>query len=463
MRLPFPRSLPGQMLSVLLLALLGSHLIGITIYGLDRSRTIAYTEAHDFADRVVGVVSLISRLPDTLREEIVRLSDGRTLHAGLGAEPDMVDRDIDEDLSRDVHHYLLTQFPDWSSDRVVVGTSDTPFFSGENVADSTADGPETALAMHSTRQSDNYLHVSVRFDEDQWLNLVGAIRKGELLRLGPFAAYILSLVVGIAVFAIWLVLRVTVPFGEFARAANRFGKDLDAEPLTESGPREVADAAHAFNAMQARLRHMIQNRSRMLAAVSHDLRTPVTLLRLRSEALTDRTERTRMLRTLDEMESMITSVLEFSKATALDEPRQPVDLSALIEAICDDMEDTGAKIVLSRRDKLVYHCHRMGLKRAFTNLIDNAVKYGGIARVNIEHDTRAVHVIIDDDGPGIPATELERVFTPFHRIPAKHCDSASGAGLGLSIAQIIINGHGGRIDLANRSEGGLRVHVSLPD
>jgi signal transduction histidine kinase len=463
MRLPLPRTLAGQMLSVLLLALLGSHVIGITIYALDRSQTVTYTEAHDFADRVVGVVSLISRLPDRSREEIVRLSDGRTLHAGLGTEPDTVDRDIDEDLSRDVHDYLLGQFPDWSPDRIVVGVSDTPLFSRENVVDRAVNDPEAALATRSTRQNYDYLHVSVRFDGDQWVNLVGAIRKGELLLVGPFAAYILSLVVGIAVFAVWLVLRVTVPFAAFARAANRLGKDLSAEPLSESGPREVADAAHAFNAMQARLRHMVENRSRILAAVSHDLRTPVTLLRLRSEALTDRTERTRMLRTLDEMESMIGSVLEFSKATALDEPRQSVDLSALVEAICDDMADTGAKVDFSGPGKLAYHCHRMSLKRAFTNLIDNAVKYGGNARVRIERDARAIHVVIDDDGPGIPPGELERAFTPFHRIAPQHGETEGGVGLGLSIAQIIINGHGGRIELANRSEGGLRVRVSLPE
>jgi signal transduction histidine kinase len=463
MRLRFPRSLTGQMLSVLLLALLASHVIGLTIYGLDRSRTITYTEAHDFADRVVGVVSLISRLPETSREEIVRLSDGRTLHAGLGAEPDTVAQDINQDLSRDVQQYLLVQFPDWSPDRIAVGVSDTPFFSGENVAGRAAYNAETALGTHSTGQSYDYLHVSVRYDEDQWVNLVGAIRKSQLLLTGPFATYILSLVIGIAIFAVWLVLRVTVPFTEFARAAKRFGKDLSAEPLTVSGPTEVADAAQAFNAMQVTLRHMIENRSRMLAAVSHDLRTPVTLLRLRTEALTDGPERNRMLRTLDEMESMIASVLEFSKATALDEPRQPVDLSALVEAICNDMEDTGANVDFSGPGKLIYHCHRMSLKRAFTNLIENAVKYGGTARVKIERDARAVHVVIDDDGPGIPPEELDRVFTPFHRIAPQPGETTGGAGLGLSIAQIIVNGHGGRITLENRSEGGLSVNVRLPD
>lgn len=170
-----------------------------------------------------------------------------------------------------------------------------------------------------------------------------------------------------------------------------------------------------------------------------------------------------MLRTLDEMESMIASVLKVSKDTALDEPRQPVDLSALVEAICNDMADTGANVDFSGPGKLIYDCHRMSLKRAFTNLIENAVKYGGIARVKIEHNARGVHVVIDDDGPGIPAEELERAFTPFHRITPQPGETISGAGLGLSIAQIIVNGHGGRIELENRTESGLRVHVWLPD
>lgn len=465
MRRLLPRSLTGQTLLVLLLALALSHVIGITVYSHDRKQAVAYTEAHDLADRVVGLVNLLQRLPPEWRQDIVRQSDGRTFHVMLSSGPDVIsEQDLDEALSSEVARYIRNQFPDWrGGERVHVSLAASPFFEAEKVMrNQSIMEPETSLDVRSPRQAYDYLHISVQFEDDAWLNLVGALPRTELLQIGPAAAYILSVTVGVGAVAMWLVFRVTAPLTRFARAADRLGKDITAEPLAENGPTEVAEAARAFNAMQDRLRRLIQNRTEMLAAISHDLRTPVTLLRLRAEAMDDPCERAKLLGTLAEMESMIGSVLTFTKATVLDEPQREVDLSALLGSICDDAADAGAVVEFEAPDKIIYSCRRMGLKRALTNLIDNAVKYGGCARVALERRRDGIAIVIDDDGPGIPVEEQRHVFMPFHRIEGSRNQTTGGVGLGLSIAQMIVHGHGGRIELANRPQGGLRVNVLLP-
>lgn len=458
-----PRTLAGQTLAVLLLAIVGSHLIGIAIYSQDHRRTVTYTEAHDLADRVVGLVNLLQSIPPQWREDIVRQSDGRTFHVMLGAEPDESGADLDETLSDEVERYLRNQYPDWPPDRFRVRLTDTPLFEREKIlSNRTIIDPDTALNVRRARQTYDFLHVAVRLDDASWLNLIGALPKSKLSEMGWALAYIIPLVIGVAIFAGWLILRVSAPLREFASAADRLGRDMRAEPLALSGPAEVADAAAALNLMQERLRRLMENRSQMLGAISHDLRTPVTLLRLRAEAIGNRKERETFLRTLDEMEAMIASVLEFTRATVLDEPPRQVDLSALLGTICDDMTDTGARVAFEPPDTMPYSCRRVSLKRAFTNLIDNAVKYGSVAKVTLEQGVDAIIVTIEDEGPGIPEEERQHVFMPFHRLDASRRADAGGVGLGLSIAQTIINGHGGRIELANRAEGGLRVRVSLP-
>ena len=178
--------------------------------------------------------------------------------------------------------------------------------------------------------------------------------------------------------------------------------------------------------------------------------------------MADGEERTKVLDTLDEMESMIASVLEFARGTFHDEPQRRVDLSALVASVCDDMADAGATIEFDPPDQILVACRRIALKRALTNLIDNAVKYGGVARVSVEDRPDVVEITIDDDGPGIPQEQLDRIFMPFYRVDASRTANNGGVGLGLSIAQAIIHGHGGTIRPENRSERGLRVRVSLP-
>jgi signal transduction histidine kinase len=262
--------------------------------------------------------------------------------------------------------------------------------------------------------------------------------------------------------SIWVVRRVTAPLTSLSAAAEMLGNDLNAPPLPEIGTVEMRQASRAFNTMQARLRSLVENRTRMLAAISHDLRTPLTLLRLRAEHVEDAPEREKMLATIAEMDSMIAATLEFARDEAMAEPRRRTDLTALLASVVDDMAETGLPVAMKATQPILCECQPAALKRALSNLLGNAVKYGKRARATIGSTPQAVEITIDDDGPGIPEDELARVFQPFYRVEGSRNRETGGIGLGLAIAMSIVQAHRGKLTLSNRPEGGLRARVTLP-
>jgi len=207
---------------------------------------------------------------------------------------------------------------------------------------------------------------------------------------------------------------------------------------------------------------LLDNRTRMLAALSHDLRTPLTLLRLRTENLQEAEERERMLATIGELDAMIEASLNFARDQATAETWRRTDVTALLASIIDDMADAGMPVSMTPAEPVVLECQPGALRRALTNLIDNAVKYGQSARAAIVVSPLAVRIDIDDNGPGIPPAELQRVFEPFHRLEQSRSRDTGGTGLGLPIALSIVQAHRGDITLTNRPDGGLRASVSLP-
>ena len=306
------------------------------------------------------------------------------------------------------------------------------------------------------------LRVSLRLPDQTWLNFV-APRSAE----APFwsVRFVLSmLVMAVAVLAlsVWVVRRLTAPLTVFARAAERLGVDVNAPPLPERGPVEVRRAVRTFNEMQVRLRRFIDDRTRMLAAISHDLRTPITRLRLRSEFVEEGEQQDKMRADLDEMEAMISSLLSFARDDAAEEPRDVVDLTALVQSVCDNMTDTGRSVEFDQGGRRPVACRPIALRRALANVIENAAKYGEHARVRLLESDGQTTIQIDDDGPGIPEGEAERVFEPFYRLERSRSRETGGAGLGLCIARTIIRAHGGDIVLRNLPHGGLRAEVVMP-
>ena len=298
--------------------------------------------------------------------------------------------------------------------------------------------------------------------DGQWLSFATALPESGpsfsrqfLLSMGIMAIIILAV-------SVLAVRRVTTPLASLSSAAERLGNDLNAAPIPETGTIETRQASRAFNTMQARLRSLIENRTRMLAAISHDLRTPLTLLRLRAENIENASEREKMLVTIAEMDAMVAATLAFARDEATAETRRPTDLAALVQSIVDDMADTGLPVTMEAAEPVVQDCRPAALKRAMRNLIDNAVKYGKKANVAIKPKPKAIEITIDDEGPGIAEQELSRVFEPFYRLEESRSPETGGVGLGLAIAYSIVQAHGGELVLSNRPAGGLRASVVLP-
>jgi signal transduction histidine kinase len=310
------------------------------------------------------------------------------------------------------------------------------------------------------RGPDGYGHIGVQLINGCWaeITLHGPPDFAWIRLLTRFGGFGLVIILC----SLWFARSAARNLGQFSAAADAVGRSVDAPLLPESGPREVRLAAKAFNRMQERLRRFVNDRTQMLAAISHDLRTPLTRLRLRAEFVDDDAQRSKMLGDIAEMEAMIAATLAFARDDAVREPRSPHDLDQLLDQLASDLCDGGYPVHYEPTQPVVVICSPGGLRRALANLAENAVKYGGVARLTLERTGDLVTILIDDDGPGIAPEMAEQVFQPFFRLEGSRNRDTGGVGLGLSVARTIIRGHGGDIALTNRPEGGLRVTVTLP-
>jgi two-component system OmpR family sensor kinase len=259
----------------------------------------------------------------------------------------------------------------------------------------------------------------------------------------------------------WMARRLTRPIRVFADAAERLGADPDAEPLTPSGPSEVRTAIHAFNDMQASLRNHMRQRTQTVAAIAHDLRTPLTRLRFRAEQAPDAV-RDRMAADIEEMDALISQAMAFVRGETTPERREALDLDALAADSVAGFAETGAAVAFDGGGALPVLADPAALRRALDNLIGNAVKYGSGARVTAFARDGAAVVTVEDDGPGLPDDELETVFEPFHRGERSRSRETGGAGLGLTVARQAARAAGGDVTLANRQTSGLVANLSLP-
>jgi signal transduction histidine kinase len=254
---------------------------------------------------------------------------------------------------------------------------------------------------------------------------------------------------------------ITRPLSDLARAADSVGRDSRPAQLEERGARELRDAARAFNTMQDRLRRYLDSRSRVLAAMSHDLKTPLTRLRLQVEALDNPAMQLRIGRELDEMESMVREALSLFRGLDDGEPAAPLDVDALLTKIRSEFHDMSAEVTVNGHAQQAYTGKPQALKRCLTNLVANAVKFGTRADVVVEDGSELI-IRVRDHGPGIPPAELERVFEPFYRLESSRNRDSGGTGLGLSIARDIAQAHGGSLTLSNLPTGGLEATLRLP-
>lgn len=280
---------------------------------------------------------------------------------------------------------------------------------------------------------------------------------------GPYGLqYIALFLVLIAILAYLVARMATSPIRKLAHAATALGGDIDRAPLAETGPTEIRLAAHAFNAMQGRIRRQIQHRTHMLAAITHDLQTPLTRLRLRLEKVDDAQLRQKLVDDLAVMQQMVREGLDLARSMDSSEKMQALDIDSLLDSVCADAADAGQDVTLSGSTRAFVLAQPGALRRCLTNLLDNACKYGQLARVSVLLEQQKVVIRICDQGPGIPPSELESVFEPFYRLEASRSRDTGGTGLGLTIALNIAENHHGQLRLRNLPDGGLEVWLELP-
>jgi signal transduction histidine kinase len=456
-----PKSLFGQTLLILLAGLLVSHAVGSWIYTADREQAVRAVGGFATAQRIANLSRLIQEAPREARPRVVAALSDQGFRVALSTEaPPIPVADGDAAVAEAIQSYL--------ADRLSLGSARQPRV-WASAAEAPPFGPWRMMMPHGPMMHRfggfagfRDLQVAIPLADGPWVTFATGL---------PVAgsAYSAQFLVSMAIMAIiilgvsaWAVRRVTAPLSELATAAERFGHDVSAPPLPEAGTIETRQAARAFNDMQVRLRNLIDNRTRLLAAISHDLRTPLTLLRLRTETVENAQERDKMLSTIAEMDAMIGATLRFARDQSTGEPRRPADLTALLQSVVDDMRDAGFPVCLRSAEPVIYACQPAALKRAIRNLLDNAVKYGKSGTIAMHRVSQAIEIVVDDEGPGIPQHELTRVLEPFYRLEESRSRETGGVGLGLAIAQSIVEGHGGALTLSNRPEGGLRATIALP-
>lgn len=304
--------------------------------------------------------------------------------------------------------------------------------------------------------------LSISLPDDSWVQFSTAFRSWGIDARLRYVLTVTFVVMSSILVAALASRRLARPMERFARAAQRFGADVNAPPMQVKGPVEFQSAMNAFNDMQARIQRFITDRTAMLAAISHDLRAPLTRLRLRGEFVEDVEQQKKLFRDVDEMQAMVNSALSFFRDDGTQEAITRFNLSEMVNTVLDDFRDAGENVSYHGPLNEVYVGRPLSLRRAITNVIDNAIKYGGSASVSMHATQSDVVIVVDDEGDGIPSELHEAVFRPFFRSEPSRNRKTGGIGLGLSAARSTVRGHGGDILLVNRQPRGLSVHVMLP-
>lgn len=470
----WPKRLAGQMIALLLIALMLAQFITLAIFADERRLAIRAADRAQLLGRTVSIVRLLENSPASLHDQILETASSPRLRywmSDASAVADEAEEDssgparqrIAELLGEDIDRDVRVAFGDgddwpgwWRSSRR--GGMNSQWHD----ADDRGDDEEHWHQERRHRHGPFSILMSTRLKSGDWLNLQTRLPPPNFGWKLPALTWLGLMALAIFGVVVVMVRRITRPMASLAAAAERAGRGEIIEPLAERGPLDVRQTTAAFNRMQARQQRFLQDRTRMLAAMSHDLRTPMTTLRLRAEFIEDEETRTRILQTLEEMQRMTEATLAFVREEAKVETTRQVDLNALIESVIEDLSDLGHDIRFADTPRITLGCRPQGMKRALRNLVENAIRYGERAEVALEERGDRVLITIDDQGPGIPEDDVERMFQPFVRLDESRSEETGGIGLGLAIARSIVRGHGGDIELVNRDEDGLRATIRLP-
>jgi signal transduction histidine kinase len=461
-----PRSLFGRIVVVLLAGLVAAQALSMAVHMHERGELLYRASGLQSAQRVADIVKLLDSVPTAERRRIAGLFDSPPLIVTLDAAPVAPAAGSDADLGaqaafmRTMLQRLLGEGHEMSLVATEVEPGAFPPGARRGGAGGMGRGP-FGPGMQARMGRQHSFLARVRLADGTWVSF--DTRRPVQAASWPYRLLVSIAILMGAVIALTLLAArwVTRPLATLANAAEELGRDINRPPLPEEGPHEVVRAARAFNRMQSRLAGYIQERTRVLAAMSHDLKTPITRMRLRAELLDDGEAKTKFTHDLVEMESMVVATLDFMRGLETGERAQPVDVAALLESLQEDARETGGEVAIEGAAQSPYVGRPQALKRCLGNLIDNAIKYGRAALLTVEDAPERLTIRVRDRGPGIPESELERVFEPFQRLEGSRGRDSGGTGLGLTIARSVAQLHGGSLDLRN-VEGGLEAVLVLP-
>jgi len=306
------------------------------------------------------------------------------------------------------------------------------------------------------------LRIGIRISPEEWLVVTPRSDGNEDMRMIRNVVLPLCAVVAIALFSIWVARGIVRPLDDLAAAAEKLGRDRELSLVDEFDAPELRAIGNSFNAMQQRLKRFVDDRLQMIAAISHDLRTPLTRLRLFAEFVPDPDQRRQVLSDINDMEAMVSATLTFASNKLKDEPRSPIDIAAMLISLCDNAADSGCAVSYDGPDHAALHGKPVAMRRAFANLIDNGCKFASRVQVSLCESGAALTISVADDGPGIAADLRDEAFRPFARLETSRNRQTGGTGLGLTITQDVVLAHHGHIVLGDSSSGGLLVTVTLP-
>ncbi|MFT4077802.1 ATP-binding protein [Rhodomicrobium sp.] len=460
----FPKSLKGQLVVLTIAGLILAQAVGYIVIIRDQQSRMMRDWLNGIFTRVETVANIVDTTPSQYHDTIFAAASSPVLQFSIDDEAiarKTADNATDEpEGAREVFGSR--------ANNVIVAYYD-PFraeFRLETLARGFHRAYERLRGASDPKSASDYpvyAHISVPLQNGAWLNVAVRPRGAPTHAPTLFVQFVIMAAIG-AFGIMFIMIRVVRPLKELADAATALGRREYTAKLEEKGPMEVVETIRAFNDMQDRLCTFMQDRTKMLAALSHDLRTPITSLRLRAEFIEDDEMRRKILQTLAEMFQMTEAALAYAKGGELEELEESrlVDVGALVSSVCADLADMGAPVECSDTPSFSLHCRAFALKRALRNIVVNAVAYGTHARVTTQLAGNEALIVVEDDGPGIPEGDMEKVFSPFVRLENSRNADTGGMGLGLAIARGIVRFHGGDVILKNRPEGGLRVTIALP-
>jgi two-component system, OmpR family, sensor kinase len=431
-------SIVARTIVVLLIGIGLVHVASLWTYQLALQQEVISANDARLADRLISLKRAVMRAGVADREAVAHDLSGGPFEAHWSESEHAVAGGPGSHALHGLEERLRDLAPDIAEGGIIIGANrERP------------DDPHIAL-ISMQLQDRSWINVSVINPAAEAAGSHGTLLSTSLMALG---AVLVSIV---------LVRWLAQPLSTFADAARRLYHGNETVIVPERGPREVRALAVAFNEMQRRIGRLIEDRTQALAAVSHDLKTPITRLRFRAEDIVDPEARAAVAADLDDMERMIDQTLTYLRGENPSEPRQPVDIAAILTTIANAEADLGAEVALDVPRSAVIEGHHLALKRAFENIIGNAIKYGERASIRLIEHERVFDVAIADDGPGIAVDQREVVFEPFRRLEASRNNETGGFGLGLAIARRVIDQHAGTIKLGGNAPKGLLVTISLP-